>query len=102
MVMWTRFSCRLASVVLVAALCAAPARAQQLIVNGGFELPALPPGTPYLTVSGSSMPGWTISPGTIDIVRDLWPAFEGSQSIDLSGTPGPPGTAIFQSFPTVA
>jgi len=98
--MWTRFVCRLASVVLVAALGAVPARAE-LIVNGGFELPVVPPGTEFVTLSGGDIPGWTISAGTVDVYRDTWPAFQGHQSLDLSGSPGPPGTAIFQSFATV-
>lgn len=79
---------------------ATTARAEQ-IVNGGFELPPLPAGTDFVDVTGDFITGWTIPDGwTIDLVRDYWPAFQGSQSIDLDGDSGI-GTTILQSFATV-
>jgi choice-of-anchor C domain-containing protein len=91
----------LAGLGLTAAFGPAPVRAER-IVNGGFETPVLAAGVKYVTLSGADIPGWTVAPGTVDLIRDDWPAFDGNQSIDLSGSPGPPGTAIFQSFASIA
>lgn len=97
--MWNSFrSWAVAFVLLLGGLTSA--RAEQ-IVNGGFEMPALPPGTLFNLVTDDFIPGWTIPAGwSIDLVRDFWPAFQGSQSIDLDGNSGI-GNTILQSFGTV-
>jgi hypothetical protein len=70
------------------------------IVNGGFELPALPSGTDFVNMTGSAIVGWTIPNGwSVDLIRDYWPAFQGNQSIDLDGDSGI-GTTVFQTFET--
>jgi choice-of-anchor C domain-containing protein len=86
--------------VIVLLVGATTAGAEQ-IVNGGFELPSLPVGTDFVGVTGDFITGWTIPDSwTIDLVRDYWPAFQGSQSIDLDGNSGI-GATILQSFATV-
>lgn len=70
-----------------------------LFGNGGFETPALPPAeSRTLSAGDSSMAPWVINAGSIDVVQNgYWPAYEGSNSIDLSGTSS--GT-ISQTFAT--
>jgi choice-of-anchor C domain-containing protein len=92
----------------LAALGAAPDLARaNLLVNGSFETPFAPPGAfSTLSVSSQGLTGWTIGGPTTDSSIDLidngyWPAFDGLQSVDLSGTPGPTGTFIEQTFATV-
>ncbi len=93
-------SCSWMVAVIIILGGATTAMAEQ-IVNGGFELPPLPAGTDFVDVTGDFITGWTIPDGwTIDLVRDYWPAFQGSQSIDLDGDSGI-GTTILQSFATV-
>jgi len=75
----------------------------ELIVNGSFEdlnimdfwngrqpsADDILSGTPgywaQLQAGNTEMPGWTVTQGNIDIVGIEWPAFDGSQSIDLVG-----------------
>jgi choice-of-anchor C domain-containing protein len=91
---------RLLRILIIALLCGASASHAEQIVNGGFELPALPPGTDFVDMTGSAIVGWTIPNGwSIGLVRDYWPAFEGDQSIDLDGDSGI-GATILQTFET--
>ena len=90
---------RVWALAVAALLAGAGSARSELIVNGGFEMPALAPGTGFVTLTGGAIPGWTIAPGTVDLIRDYWPAFQGNQSLDLVGDSGP-GTAIAQSFAT--
>lgn len=71
------------------------------IQNGGFEQNVI--GGPYVVFSaGADLGGgWIVENGTVEIVRDYWPAAEGHQSIDLSGIFEQIGT-IYQDIPTVA
>ena len=96
------------------AFSAVPAQAANLLVNGGFEAPAI--GTFFQNfASGSTgIPGWTVdaftpsggSGGNVDIVDGAFtpggpsPAAEGSQFLDLVGF-GAVGS-IYQTFSTVA
>ena len=66
-----------------------------LVVNGGFELPAV--GGTYSTLT-SGLTGWTIESGSVDLIHTYWTPFEPTQSLDLDGTS--PGT-ISQSFATL-
>jgi choice-of-anchor C domain-containing protein len=70
------------------------------ISNGGFE--AVPITVPYqVFYAGQDLGGgWIVESGTVEIVRDYWPAAEGHQSIDLSGIFEEIGT-IYQDIPTV-
>jgi choice-of-anchor C domain-containing protein len=86
-----------------AAISIQEVRAQELIVNGGFEQPALDPSIEFFTTS-FHLDGWTIfgpkgQVGNVDIIVNYWPPAQGHQSIDLVGNTGP-GTGIEQSFST--
>lgn len=73
-------------------------RADNLILNGGFETPALGGGwVDYPAVSTALAP-WIITAGAVDLTHaNYWPAYEGDQSLDLNGAVA--GT-IEQSFAT--
>ncbi len=87
------------------ALCAlsvsfvAVVHAQNLVVNGSFENPARS-SSGYTTYTGTSIPGWTVEFGTVDIVRpplfQLVPAYDGAQWVDMNGSPG--RAAIYQDI----
>jgi Protein of unknown function (DUF642) len=75
------------------------ARAAELIVNGGFEQPSIS-GSYQTFING--VPGWYLS-HDIDMLNQAngaWPAYEGAQSIDLSGTSSS-GAYIEQTFATL-
>ena len=74
-------------------------RAQNLIVNGSFEQPVT---TSYTTIPPAQLPGWVVTRATVDVqAGSYWaaPMFDGAQSLDLDGSPGP--GQISQSFGTV-
>lgn len=68
-----------------------------LIINGGFESPAA--ASPFETMTGSQLTGWTVTSGSVDLINGYWPASEGQQSIDLAGSTRDGGT-IEQAFAT--
>lgn len=77
-----------------------------LVINGGFEAPALGSGS-FQTINPGAEPagfGWTVSSGNVDLGHlpvapfILFSAFEGNQGLDLNGTER---GAIFQDFATV-
>ena len=78
------------------------ARAGGLILNGGFETPQVNHSLSYFAGDTSLSP-WVIVSGSVDTVPTVpttgtgWPAFEGTQSLDLNGAG--PGT-IEQAFVT--
>src|SRR4051812_25351871 len=86
--------------VLLAGLCVRFSGAAATISNGSFEELAID--QPYrVFYAGASLGGgWFVSDGTVEIVRDYWPAAEGHQSIDLSGIFEEVGT-IYQDVATV-
>jgi choice-of-anchor C domain-containing protein len=89
--------------VLVLALVALamPVRAA-LIVNRGFEQPVVthPDQFQYYYAGDSSITGWTIIGGSVDILKfTRWTPHEGNNSLDLTGvTTG----GIYQDIATVA
>src|SRR4051812_2336787 len=89
---------RLRAAVLAGIALFFPARAAS-IVNGSFEAQAI--NVPYQVFSaGQDLGGrWIVESGTVEIVRDYWPAAEGHQSIDLSGIFEEIGT-IYQDIAT--
>jgi choice-of-anchor C domain-containing protein len=95
----------MASVGLLAGMLAissgsAYAAGPSVISNGSFETGIAPGVFTTLTAGdNSSIPGWTVSSGTIDYIGSYWTASDGSRSIDLSGN-GPGG--ISQTFATIA
>lgn len=84
-----------AAVVGVLSL-AGPARAD-LIVSGGFEMPAIASGFLTYPAGDPALTPWVITAGSVDIVTSFWPPFEGNQTLDLSGLDA--GT-ISQTFAT--
>ncbi|WP_160159329.1 choice-of-anchor C family protein [Streptomyces sp. SLBN-118] len=76
---------------------------KSVVNNAGFETPSA--GSTYTTyrVGQSDLAGWKIIENSVDVVSsNLWRAAEGSQSLDLNGSPsGPTAGAIAQTFDTV-
>jgi choice-of-anchor C domain-containing protein len=90
-----------AALASVFSLALATAAHANLLANGSFEAPPAPPNF-FSTLTGAGLTGWTVAGGTIDLIDDgYWPASDGAQSVDLSGTPGPVGTSLSQTFATV-
>lgn len=74
--------------VLAFVLTAAEFCSGQLVVNGSFETGPTPPyGGLYIPAPDSStIPGWTVSNGSIDYVgSDYWQPADGSRSLDMNG-----------------
>lgn len=95
---------RLCAVLAMAAFFS-NANAASVLLNGGFEVPVLAPGT-FQTISPGSEPAdfaWTVDSGTVDIgtlpVSPFieYAAFEGQQGLDLNGTNR---GEVFQDFAT--
>ena len=90
--------------VVVALLAADPCRGD-LLINGGFESPALAPGTIQTIGPGGEPAGfvWQVSSGTVDLGHlpfspfVQYAAFEGNQAVDLNGNER---GALFQDFAT--
>ncbi len=97
---------RLAVVTVLFLALFSPVCHAGLIVNGGFESGYSGNGIGYIpNVSGSTIPGWTVS--HVDWIGSHWQAAAGSNSIDLnSSAPGSisqtiataPGTNYVLSF----
>jgi hypothetical protein len=59
--------------------------AQNLVVNGSFESPAITEDFRNLANGSTVMPGWTVgATGNVEVVR-FWPASDGFNSLDLTG-----------------
>lgn len=80
-------------VAAIAAAASAPAAAN-LIVNGDFEVDAVPSGSPFVTTG--ALFGWNVN-NSIDLIGSYWAASSGAQSIDLNSTVG---GSISQAFAT--
>lgn len=91
---------RICEGLFVAGLCFGFSSTAATINNGSFEANVI--GVPYQVFSaGQDMgSGWLVESGTVEIVRDYWPAAAGHQSIDLSGIFEEIGT-IYQDIATV-
>ena len=87
---------------IVTVALAASFSSANLIVNGSFETPVISAGFQTVLAGSGALTGWTVGGTSIDIVSQVffptYPARDGNQSIDLSGTPGPGD--ISQSFAT--
>jgi choice-of-anchor C domain-containing protein len=70
----------LKTTTVLATLLTAPAQAA-LVTNGSFEANACI----LAFCPTSSLTGWTISGGNVDLIRNYWQAADGNKSIDLAG-----------------
>lgn len=89
-----------------AGVCALPANAANIVVNGSFETLTGPNPTTlangsYEVVNAGStrVDGWSVGDTSVDIVRSPYAVQDGLFAIDLAGTPGP--GSIFQNLSTV-
>ena len=91
------------TLALAAALAAlAPAQAAgqtSIVVNGDFESPVVVGNFGYFAPPGFD--SWTVDQGSVDLVRDLWTAASGAQSLDLTGACCEPGS-VSQVLSTTA
>jgi choice-of-anchor C domain-containing protein len=58
-----------------------------LVVNGGFETPAIPANAFIRYGVGSTIGPWRVAEGNVDLTGpNFWQAADGSQSLDLEGS----------------
>jgi choice-of-anchor C domain-containing protein len=57
------------------------------LVNGSFESGTNPPGSGFRTLysPNTDLTGWSVVSGSVDWIRDTWPASVGNYSIDMNG-----------------
>lgn len=82
--------CRPALIVAVLAVCAAPIFAANIVQNGSFENPQI--GNWFRTVYAGDpfITGWTVGLVSVDVTQgDIGQAEDGTQGIDMAGSPGP-------------
>ena len=77
--------------MLAAAVLSAGAASAASITNGSFELngPGAVPGGNYVTINAgdsSSIPGWTVTAGSVDFIGGYWTASDGFNSLDMDGS----------------
>src|SRR4051794_2456892 len=81
----------------------APAAGTELVTNGGFEDGPEPdpngPGFTVVPAGAPTIPGWTVTRGSVDYIGPYWQHADGKRSIDLNGNE--PGT-IAQAIRTKA
>lgn len=83
----------------------------QLLTNGGFEAPALPPAGAQQFTVGSNLGGWTVvgpAGGRVVLIEGTYmqfgysfPSQSGAQWLDLTGTSSRTRTGVQQTFATV-
>ena len=88
---------------LFALVCAASASAAPF-TNGSFDIGAPGPLEPVncyqFDVTGNTIPGWTVSVGSVDWIGPcIWPSHNGTHSLDLLGS-GKIG-GVQQTFDTI-
>jgi len=77
------------------------------IVNGGFEQPVTATFIEFSAPDSSTIPGWTIMSGSVDVVNavgngfDVGPAYQGAQYLDLNGNDAGTITQTFATTPGV-
>ena len=76
-----------------------PRTQANLVSNGDFESPVVVGDFGYFAPPGFD--SWTVESGSVDIVRELWTAASGAQSLDLNGACCAPAT-IAQTLSTTA
>ena len=70
-----------------ATVALATAASAATITNGSFETNGGVPNGQFTTLGtgDSSIAGWTVGSGSIDLIEDYWQASDGSFSLDLAG-----------------
>src|ERR1017187_3938908 len=107
---------RIVLALALGAMCVAPIMATNLVQNGSFENPtiinyyecvAAPSQTCATTYTIPAIPGWTVGGTSVDVVSSSvyggspqWWSEDGTQGIDMAGTPGP--GSLTQGLTTVA
>lgn len=87
-------------------LCMAPIVASNIVVNGSFEAYQISENYYQAVFAGDSttIPGWTVGTSTtegVDVVQGAgWWSEDGTQGIDMAGTPGP--GSLTQILPTIS
>jgi choice-of-anchor C domain-containing protein len=80
-----------------------PGAGTELVTNGGFEDGPEPdansPGFTVVPAGAPTIPGWTVTRGSVDYIGPYWQHADGKRSIDLNGNE--PGT-IAQTIRTKA
>ena len=72
-----------------------------LITNGSFERDELQtPSFWTLGVGDTSLPGWSITGGTVDWIDGLWQPSNGDKSLDMNGVSA--GTIVSDPFATIS
>jgi choice-of-anchor C domain-containing protein len=78
-----------------------------LVINGSFEAGTDPNvgngGLGFITLTApdaTSLPGWTVTGGSVDYIGSYWQAGAGSRSLDMSGNVA--GTIASQTLSTTA
>jgi choice-of-anchor C domain-containing protein len=95
--------CRIALASAALGLASIGAGAQ-IIQNGSFELGVNPGSFTNLPGGSTAITGWTVIGSSIDYVGSVWTSSNGTRSLDLDGSDGPPYTngGVAQSFATIA
>lgn len=74
---------------VVLSLASSQCWAINLISNGSFESPIVPPSNSFhyqSYTSGAEFGGWSVTAGSVDLITDyFWSGYTGTQSVDLSG-----------------
>jgi choice-of-anchor C domain-containing protein len=70
-----------------------------LIKNGSFELGPDPGGFSTIKAGETTIPNWTVTGNTVDVIGSYFPSSNGKRCIDMDGTPGPGG--LEQTIPTI-
>ena len=72
-----------------------------LVFNGSFEIGADPGSFTTLNAVDNSIPGWTVTGGSVDYIGSYWQASNGVRSLDMDGY-NAAGAIASQTFATVA
>jgi choice-of-anchor C domain-containing protein len=86
------------AILAVAATMAGPLHAAPF-QNGSFDIGAPPTFLFDIGVGSTTIPGWTVSVGSIDWITNNWVSANGTSSLDLVGSLGIGG--VEQTFDTV-
>ena len=71
-----------------------------LLTNGSFEDNSVQTASFWtLGVGNTSLPGWSITGGSIDWIDGLWQPSNGDKSLDMNGSS--PGTIVSDDFTTI-